>query len=94
MAAVPAMKTDWYPVTLFYNGSNAACAREVDPLLRLEHHGRLRLVDCSSPDFDEQVLAGTPLRRADLMKWVYARDAHGRWHIGIGALQTAYRAAY
>jgi len=94
MPAVAATKTDWYPITLFYNGSNAACARDVQPLMRLEHHGRLHFVDSSSPEFDEEVLAGTPLRRTDLMNWVYARDAHGRWHIGIGALQTAYRAAY
>ena len=89
-----AVQSVWYPVTVFYNGSNSAVARDVRPLMQLEHHGRLVFVDSSSPEFDEDVLAGTPLRREDLLKWVYARDAHGRWRIGIGALQTAYRAAY
>jgi len=88
------MERTWYPVTVFYNGANPACAGDVAPLKRIASAGRLQFVDCSSPDFDEEVLAGTPLRRDDLMKWIYARDAHGRWHIGIGALQTAYRAAY
>jgi predicted DCC family thiol-disulfide oxidoreductase YuxK len=88
------VKSSWYPVTVFYNGSNAACAREVDPLMHIEHHGRLVFVDCSMPEFDESVLAGVPLRRADLLARVHARDAHGRWHTGICALEAAYHAAY
>jgi predicted DCC family thiol-disulfide oxidoreductase YuxK len=84
----------WYPLTVFYNGSSAACASEVGPLKRLEHGGRLVFVDCSAPDFDEGVLAGIAIRRADLLARVHARDAHGRWHTGIGALEAAYRAPY
>ncbi len=88
------MKPIWYPLTVFYNASSAACASEVDPLKQLEHGGRLVFVDCSAPDFDESVLAGIAIRRADLLVCVHARDAHGRWHTGIGALEAAYRAPY
>lgn len=84
---------DWYPLTVFYNGSSARSEGEVAPLRRLAHGGRLLFVDCSAPDFDEEVLAGVAIRRADLLEWIYARDAHGRWHIGIGAIEAAYRAA-
>ncbi len=84
----------WYPLTVFYNASSAACAGEVDALKQLEHGGRLVFVDCSAPDFDESVLAGIAIRRADLLACVHARDAHGRWHTGIGALEAAYRAPY
>jgi DCC1-like thiol-disulfide oxidoreductase len=93
VSAVPARAT-WYPLTVFYNASSAACAREIDALTRLEHGGRLVFVDCSAPDFDETVLAGLPITRSDLMAGIHARDAHGRWHTGIGAIDAAYRAAY
>jgi predicted DCC family thiol-disulfide oxidoreductase YuxK len=83
-----------YPLTVFYNASSAACVREADALKRLEHGGRLVFVDCSAPDFDESVLAGIAIRRADLLAHIHARDAHGSWHTGIGALEAAYRAPY
>ena len=88
------MKPIWYPLTVFYNASSAASASEVDALKQLEHGGRLVFVDCSAPDFDESVLAGTAIRRADLLVCVHVRHAHGRWHTGIGALEAAYRAPY
>ena len=54
---------------------------------------RLILVDCSADDFDESVLAGTPIRRSDLMTLIHARDAHGRWYAGVEVFEIAYRAA-
>ena len=84
----------WYPLTVFYNGSSPECADEIAPLKRLEHGGRLVFVDCSAPDFNEEVLAGITLRRADLLASIHARDAHGRWHTGICAIEAAYRAAH
>ena len=88
------MKAIWYPLTVFYNASCPACAREVDALKKLEHDGRLVFVDCSGPDFDESALAGIAITRADLMARIHMRDAHGRWHTGFGAMEAAYRAAY
>lgn len=88
------MKPVWYPLTVFYNASSAACAREAAALKRFEHRGRLVFVDCSAPDFDEGVLAGIAIGRANLLASIHARDAHGRWHAGIGALEAAYRAPY
>jgi len=88
------VKPIWYPLTVFYNASSPACAREVGALKRLEHRGRLVFVDCSAPDFDEGMLAGIAIRRADLLARIHARDARGSWHAGIGALEAAYRAPY
>jgi predicted DCC family thiol-disulfide oxidoreductase YuxK len=88
------MKAEWYPLTVFYNGSSPSCAREVDPLKRLEHGGRLVFVDCSAPDFDEGVLAGISIARRHLLSSVHARDAHGRWHTGMAAIEAAYHAAH
>ena len=89
-----AVRPIWYPITVFYDGSSAACASEVEALKKVEHDGRLQFVDCSAADFDETVLAGIGLTRNDLLARIHARDAHGRWHTGLGAMEAAYRALY
>ncbi len=81
------------PVTIFYDGSCAMCAGEMHALKARDRANRLELVDCSAVDFDETVLAGTVIRREDLMTLVHARDAHGRWLVGIDVFEVAYAAA-
>jgi predicted DCC family thiol-disulfide oxidoreductase YuxK len=81
-----------FPLTIFYDASCPMCAGEMQLLKRRDAHGRLELVDCSAPDFDESVLAGLPIRRQDLMTLIHARDAHGRWFAGIEVFELAYGA--
>jgi len=81
------------PVTIFYDASCAMCLSEMHALKARDRANRLELVDCSAPDFDETVLAGTGIRREDLMTLIHARDAHGRWLIGIDVFEVAYAAA-
>jgi predicted DCC family thiol-disulfide oxidoreductase YuxK len=81
-----------YPLTVFYDASCPMCSAEMRALKRRDAQGRLILVDCSAPDFDETVLAGVPIRRADLMTAIHARDAHGRWFSGIEVFELAYGA--
>jgi len=83
-----------YPLTILYDASCAARAAEVEALKKLEHGGRLLFVDCSGVDFDEAILAGIAIRRADLAARIHVRDSRGRWQTGIGALEAAYRAVY
>jgi predicted DCC family thiol-disulfide oxidoreductase YuxK len=83
-----------YPVTVFYDASSVAFTSKVDALKGLAHEGRLRFVDCSAADFDETVLAGMGITRADLMARIHARDAHGRWYTGLAAMEAAHRALY
>src|SRR5260221_5192168 len=82
-----------YPVSVFYDASCAMCANEMLALKARDRGGRLELVDCSTPKFNETVLAGTAIRREDLMRLIHARDAHGRWLIGIDVFEVAYGAA-
>lgn len=82
-----------FPLTIFYDASCPMCATEMHALKSRDADGRLILVDCSSPQFDESVLAGLPIRRGDLMTLIHARDAHGRWFTGIDVFEIAYRAA-
>jgi predicted DCC family thiol-disulfide oxidoreductase YuxK len=81
-----------YPLSIFYDASCPMCAAEMGALKRLDRAARLELVDCSAPDFDESVLSGVGITRADLMARLHARDAHGQWLVALDAIEAAYRA--
>ena len=87
------MKAIRYPLTVFYDASCPMCANEMLSLRERDHGAHLEIVDCSAPEFDEEVLAGTGITRAELMKRIHARDAHGRWLAALDAIEAAYRAA-
>jgi len=82
-----------YPLTVFYDASCGMCASEMEALKARDFIGMLQLADCSAPDFDDTVLAGTRIRREDLMTLIHARDAHGRWLVGIDVFELVYAAA-
>ena len=82
-----------FPLTVFYDASCPLCANEMHALKARDAGGKLELVDCSSCDFDETVLAGTPYRRRDLMTLIHARDAHGRWLVGTEVFEVVYGVA-
>ena len=82
-----------YPLTVFYDASCPMCANEMLALKERDRAARLELVDCSAPDFDETVLAGTGVTRTELMTRIHARDAHGRWLVALDAIEAAYRGA-
>jgi predicted DCC family thiol-disulfide oxidoreductase YuxK len=79
-----------YPLTVFYDASCPMCASEMHVLKRRDSGGRLALVDCSAPEFDENALLGDGLRRRDLMGLVHARDAHGRWFVGVEVFELVW----
>ena len=87
------MRTLRYPLTVFYDASCPMCAKEMLALRERDRGARLELVDCSVREFDETVLAGTGITRADLMTRIHVRDAHGRWLVALDAIEAAYRAA-
>ena len=68
------------------------CASEMVALKRLDRAARLELIDCSAAEFDESVLSGVGITRADLMARIHARDAHGQWLVALDAIEAAYRA--
>ena len=82
-----------FPLTIFYDASCPLCASEMEALKARDAAGRLSLVDCSGPEFDEDALLGDGLRRSDLMRLIHARDAHGRWYKGVEVFELAYGAA-
>jgi predicted DCC family thiol-disulfide oxidoreductase YuxK len=81
-----------YPLTLYYDAGCPLCLAEMTALKRSDHRGRLRLVDCSAADFadPDSIADGRPV--AALMHRMHARDASGRWWVGIPAFAVAYGA--
>ena len=81
-----------YPLTVFYDASCPLCVREMEALRSGDRHGRLELVDCSAPGFNDEGLCAAGITREKLMRLIHVRDAHGRWLIGVAGLEAAYRA--
>src|SRR3546814_15915771 len=54
---------------------------------------RLRLLDASAPQFQDQHTAEAGLDAAALMRLIHARDAQGRWYRGVEVFELAYGAA-
>lgn len=81
-----------FPLTVYYDASCPMCASEMHALRDAEGGGRLRLVDCSAPDFDAGACAEGMTRDA-MMTRLHARDATGRWLMAMDAYEALYRAA-
>jgi predicted DCC family thiol-disulfide oxidoreductase YuxK len=82
-----------YPLTVFYDASCPLCATEMHALRDLDAAARLELVDCSAARFSDEGLRAEGITRERLMGRMHARDAHGRWLVGIAAFEAIYRAA-
>ena len=82
-----------FPLTVYYDASCPLCASELHALAARDRDGRLVLVDCSAPNFDERPFAADGITRASMLKAIHARDAGGRWLKGIEVFAEAYRAA-
>ena len=82
-----------YPLTVFYDASCPMCASEMHALRDLDAAGRIELIDCSAPEFSDDGFVAEGISRAALMARIHARDAHGRWLVGMDAFEAVYRAA-
>src|SRR5262245_45768749 len=82
-----------YPLTVFYDASCPMCASEMHAIKELDTKGRIVLVDCSPADFGDARLSEGGFCRTDAMTLIHARDADGRWLVGIAVFEAAYRAA-
>lgn len=69
-------------LTVFYDGGCPACRREMAHYRRLPGAEAIDFVDICS---DVAPLTAVGLDRAAAMARLHARDASGRWHIGVPA---------
>jgi len=78
---------------VYYDKSCPLCATEMHALRELDWRGRLRLVDCSAPDFDGGDAAREGISRQAMMSRLHARDPEGRWLTGLDAFEAVYASA-
>lgn len=85
------MTTAW-PLVIYYDASCPLCREEMHTLKAHDGQQRLALVDASAPGFTDPALATAGIGRDALMRLIHARDAAGRWFIGVDVFEQAYGA--
>ena len=83
------MSVAW-PLRVYYDRSCGLCRREMHALAEFDARGRLQLVDCSAPGFEDADLAAAGVGVAEAMAIIHARDAEGRWLRGVEVFEVAY----
>lgn len=82
-----------YPLRIYYDHSCPLCREEMSALKAYDRLDRLELVDCSPLAFADADADAAGYTRAQMMRLIHARDAGGRWLIGVPVFQAAYAAA-
>lgn len=82
-----------WPLTVYYDASCPLCHREMHALLARIPVGRVLLVDCSLPTFEEARATAAGVGRDALMSRIHACDAQGAWLRGLDVFGAVYRAA-
>jgi predicted DCC family thiol-disulfide oxidoreductase YuxK len=86
------MNATW-PLVIYYDASCPLCREEMHALKDHDTEARLTLVDASPAGFADGHLENAAIAQADLMRLIHARDAAGRWFIGVEVFELAYAAA-
>jgi len=79
-------------MVVYYDASCPLCRAEIGALSQTDAGGVLRLADCSAPDFEDAAARAAGIDRTAMMAALHARDAAGRWHVGVDAFEAMYRA--
>ena len=82
-----------YPLTLYVDDACPLCHAEMAGLAARDRGACLRVVDCSGRGFGDADSAAAGLSQAVLLHRLHARDAQGRWLVGIPVFAAAYEAA-
>lgn len=85
--------TATWPLVIYYDASCPLCREEMHALKDHDAQSRLALVDASPAGFADADLEAAGIAQADLMRLIHARDAAGRWFIGVEVFELAYAAA-
>ena len=80
------------PLTIYYDASCPLCRKEMHALRDHDRREQLRLVDCSAPEFRDPEVERAGFQVPQMMTLIHARDAEGRWFIGVDVFVLAYRA--
>lgn len=86
------MRSD-LPLTVYFDASCRLCHSEILNIKAHDAKDYLRLVDCSSADFDDAPFRAYGITRADMMQRLHVRDNQGAWIKGVPAFELIYRTA-
>ena len=81
------------PLTVYYDKSCPLCATEMRVIEKLDWRGRLKLVDCSAPGFDDSAATKEGVTREAMMAKLHVRDPDGRWLVALDAFEAVYASA-
>ena len=84
--------TTSYPIRIYYDHSCPLCRTEMFALKQYDVKDRLELVDCSPIGFYDEYAQKAGYERTAMMRLIHARDADGRWMIGVPVFEAAYGA--
>jgi predicted DCC family thiol-disulfide oxidoreductase YuxK len=82
-----------WPLVIYYDASCPLCREEMHALKDHDTGDRLHLLDASAVGFSDPWLAAAGIPQASLMRLIHARDASGRWFVGVEVFELAYGAA-
>jgi predicted DCC family thiol-disulfide oxidoreductase YuxK len=81
------------PISIFYDHSCPMCRSEMLAMKSRDTGNAMILIDCSPADFDEAPFVKDGIYRIDMMKLIHAKDANGKWLIGVDVFAVVYRLA-
>lgn len=81
--------TPEFPLRVYYDGSCVVCATEIEHYSRMDHAGRLILVDVSAPDFDPASLGIT---LDEFMYQMHVIDQRGTVYRNVEAFWAIWQA--
>lgn len=83
-----------WPLVLYVDDACPLCRAEMAGLAVRDGQGCLRLVDASADGFEGDAhTRAAGLAQARLLRRLHARDARGRWLVGVPVFAAAYEAA-
>ena len=82
-----------FPLTLYVDDACPLCHAEMAGLAARDGGACLRMLDCSGAGFHDAEAAAAGYTQAQLLHRIHARDAQGRWLVGIPVFAAAYEAA-
>lgn len=81
-----------YPLAVYYDKSCPMCREEIHVLKSVDHHERLRLIDCSTSAFTDEHVRAAHIDQRELMSAMHVRDASGQWFTAVDAFVQLYTA--
>ena len=78
-------------LTIYFDASCKLCNSEMQNIKSRDIEGRLALVDCSAPEFDDGPFLVEGITRELMMNCLHARNGQGEWVKGVTAIEVIYR---